>query len=360
MDSRKSTPPPPRSAVQHSSAGLDEPAAELLGELLVTLRAACPLPAVLSPYAAQADAWLPGWLQRCGLPPATATHRRLAGARIGRYAARLYPSAPVDRLRVLAAMFAWFFLLDDEFDGVADPQEGSLRRLADEVLAVLRAGSKPGSDQEVCSDPAPGPDPAFAGPLRRMLAGPWQAVRQSMPDWWRRRFVEAVAEHLDGAVREAANKATGHRPDPDEYVELRRATSAAHVAYTLIDYATGDPVPDAVFHHPRVRDVRVAGNDLLSWYNDLFSLPRDLTTAGGHNLVVAVAEARRVPIGDALVTVAHRWRAEMAAFDARRAEVPSFGPDHDRAAHGLLTGVGYAVRGTVDWSFESARYRQRR
>ncbi|ROO52960.1 hypothetical protein EDC02_7914 [Micromonospora sp. Llam0] len=346
MDSRKSTPPPPRPDVPDNSACLDQPTVELLGELLVALRAACPLSAVLSPYAAQADAWLPGWLQRCGLPPGTATHRRLAGARIGRYAARLYPGAPVDRLRVLAALFAWFFLLDDEFDGVADPQEGTLRRLADEVLTVLRA------------DPEPRVEQAFSGPLRRMLAGPWQAVRQSMPDWWRRRFVEAVAEHLDGAVREAANKAAGHRPGPDEYVELRRATSAAHVAYTLVEYATGDPVPDAVFHHPRVRDVRVVGNDLLSWYNDLFSLPRDLTTAGGHNLVVAVAETRRVPIGDALVTVAHRWRAEMAAFDARRAEVPSFGPDHDRAAHGLLAGVGYAVRGTIDWSFESARYRQ--
>ncbi|WFE22990.1 terpene synthase [Solwaraspora sp. WMMD937] len=348
MDSRKFTPSPHRRDIPYGSAYLDGPAAELLGELLVELRAACPLPTVLSPYAAQADAWLPGWLQRCGLPPGTATHRRLAGARIGRYAARLYPGAPIGRLRVVAAMFAWFFLLDDEFDGVADPQEGRLRQLADEVLAVLR------------SDPAPGSHPVMAGPLRRMLAGPWQTVRQSMPDWWHRRFVEAVAEHLDGAVREAANKAAGYRPGPDEYVELRRATSAAHVAYTLIEYATGDPVPDAVFHHPRVRDVLVAGNDLLSWYNDFFSLPRDLTTAGGHNLVVAVAETRRVPIGDALVIVAHRWRAEMAAFGARQAEVPSFGPDHDRAARGLLAGVGYAVRGTIDWSFESARYQQRR
>ncbi|MFV2109958.1 terpene synthase family protein [Micromonospora sp. LOL_015] len=354
MDSRKFTPSPPRPDIPYGSSCLDEPAAELLGELLVELRAACPLPTVLSPYAAQADSWLPGWLQRCGLPPGTATHRRLAGARIGRYAARLYPSVPVGRLRVLAAMFAWFFLLDDEFDGVAEPQEGRLRRLADEVLTVL------GANPEPRLDPEPRPDQAFAGPLRRMLVGPWRVVRQSMPDWWCRRFIEAVAEHLDGAVREAVNKATGHRPGLDEYIELRRATSAAHVAYTLIEYATGDLVPDAVFHHPRVRDVRVAGNDLLSWYNDLFSLSRDLTTAGGHNLVVAVAETRRVPIGDALVIVAHRWRAEMAAFGARQAEVPPFGPDHDRAAHGLLAGVGYAVRGTIDWSFESARYRQRR
>lgn len=299
------------------------------------------------PHGRLADDWLPGWLRRCGVPPDGSAYRRLAGARIGGYAARLYPTASPARLRLLTALFAWFFMLDDEFDGVADPRQERLHRLAAEILALLRA-EQPRTAQ---------PGVVFVGPARRMLVGPWWVLDRSMPRWWRERFTDAVVEHLTGALREAANKASGHRPDPAEYVGLRRATSAANVAYTLIEVATGDPVPDAVFHHPRVREVADAGNDLLSWYNDLYSLRGDLLVGGGHNLVVAVADAGRMPIPEAVAEVARRWRTRLGLFVRCRAAVPSFGPAHDQAARALLDGIGNTVRGTIDWSAETSRYR---
>ncbi|MFY1697232.1 MULTISPECIES: terpene synthase family protein [unclassified Solwaraspora] len=325
--------------------------------LLAELQAQCRLPVVVSPHLHAADGWLPGWLRRCGLPPDTTAHRRLAGAQIGGYAARLYPAADLGRLRLLTALFAWFFLNDDEFDQVAEPQQDRLHRVASEILALLRTGQTTGADARSDAGPDSDAGPVFVGPARRMLTGPWRVLVRTMPPWWRERFVDAVAEHLDGAVREARNKATGHRPDPAEYVELRRATSAANVAYTLIEFATGEPVPDAVFHHPRVRELADTGNDLLSWYNDLYSLPGDLRVGGGHNLVVAVAEADRIPLAAAVDLVAGRWRAQLDLFAARRAAVPSFGPAYDRAAAALLDGIGHAVRGTIDWSAESGRYR---
>jgi hypothetical protein len=317
-----------------------------LTDLLAELRAGCPLPVVLSPHAQAANDWLPGWLLRCGVPSDSLTYQRLAGARIGDYAGRLYPAASPGRLRLLTALFAWFFLLDDEFDSVADPQQQRLHRLAAEILTLLRA-----------PHPTACPAAALDGPARRMLTGPWRVLTGSTPAWWRDRFIDAVAEHLAGAVREAVNKSTGHRPDPTEYIELRRATSAANVAYTLIEFATGDPAPDAVFHHPRIREYADAGNDLLSWYNDLYSLPGDLLVAGGHNLVVAVAEANRITIPAAVAVTAQRWRSQMGRFADRRAAVPSFGPVHDRSVGALLDGIGNTVRGTIDWSAETNRYR---
>jgi hypothetical protein len=333
-----------------SSPGYPGGAVPDLTDLLAELRAGCPLPVVLSPHAQAANDWLPGWLLRCGVPSDSLAYQRLAGARIGGYAGRLYPAASPGRLRLLTALFAWFFLLDDEFDGIADPQQQRLHRLAAEILTLLRA-------PHPTPHPAACPAAVLDGPARRMLTGPWRVLTRSTPAWWRDRFADAVAEHLAGAVRDAANKSTGHRPDPTEYIELRRATSAANVAYTLIEFATGDPVPDAVFHHPRIREYADAGNDLLSWYNDLYSLPGDLLVAGGHNLVVAVAEADRITISEAVAVAAQRWRTQMSRFADRRAAVPSFGPVHDRTVGALLDGIGNAVRGTIDWSAETSRYR---
>src|SRR5207237_7539782 len=114
-------------------------------------------------------------------------------------------------------------------------------------------------------------------------------------------------------------------------LRLRRATSAAYVSYPLIEFATGRPLPDPVYHHPAVRRVGDLGNDLLSWFNDLASLQRDRVSAGGHNLVLALATERGVPPEAAVDLVAERWRETMDHFVAARAAVPSFGPALDES-----------------------------
>ncbi|MFJ8579083.1 terpene synthase [Micromonospora sp. NPDC093277] len=311
--------------------------------VLRSLRSACPIAPRLSPHAEPVQQWLTGQLDRLGLPPDAAARERLARAGFARYAGRLHPDADEPDLRVLTALFTWFFLVDDSCDGPGQPDPARIRALRDGVLTLLRQGSR-------------ARHPGFAGPLRRLLVQGWREPRRRMPARWRLRFTDAVAHHLDGAWREAVARSAGRPPGVDEYVELRRATSAAYVSYPLIEFATGRPLPDAVYHHPALRQLADIANDLLSWFNDIASLERDRASAGGHNLVLAVAAERGVPVTDAVDLVADRWRGEMARFLALRAAVPSFGPALDESITAHLDGVANAVRGTVDWTLESARY----
>jgi hypothetical protein len=190
-----------------------------------------------------------------------------------------------------------------------------------------------------------------------MLADAWRTPYQRMSAAWRDRFVDAVAHHLVGVVTEATNKASGRLPGVAEYIPLRRATSAAYVSYALIEFATGRPVPDAIYHHPAVREVADTANDLLSWFNDLLSLERDAATSGGHNLVLAVAREERIPVEAAIEAVVRRWQRSMRRFVELRDAVPSFGAAMDGPLRQYLDGLGNSVRGTMDWSLESARYR---
>lgn len=190
-----------------------------------------------------------------------------------------------------------------------------------------------------------------------MLADAWQIPCRRMSALWRDRFIDAVAHHLDGVVTEATNKASGRLPSVAEYIRLRRATSAAYVSYALIEFATGRPIPDAVYHHPAVREVAATANDLLSWFNDLLTLDRDAATSGGHNLVLAVAREEEVSIDSAIRAVVLRWQQSMRRFVAQRDAVPSFGPALDGPLRQYLDGLANSVRGTMDWSLESARYR---
>ncbi|MER7888790.1 terpene synthase [Micromonospora sp. NPDC094482] len=311
--------------------------------LLRSLRSECPIAPRLSPYADGVQEWLIEFLPGLGVPLDDAAARRLARAGFARYAGRLYPNATEADLRVLTALFTWFFLVDDACDGPDRLTPAQIRALRDGALTVLRSGHR---HQHA----------GLTGPLRRLLVRAWREPHRRMPARWRHRFADAVGHHLDGTVREAVNKTLGRRPAVAEYVELRRATSAAYVSFPLTEFVTGRPLPDPVYHHPLLRRFADTGNDLLSWYNDLASLERDRATAGGHNLVLALAGERGVPTDTAAELVAERWRASMRRFVELRAAVPSFGPALDEPVTDLLDGVANAVRGTIDWTMESARY----
>ncbi|MDG4836196.1 terpene synthase family protein [Micromonospora sp. WMMD967] len=312
------------------------------GEALRALRAECPIPSRLSPYADGVQEWLLGLLPDLGLALDDAALHRLARGAFARYAGRLYPDASEADLRVLTVLFTWFFLVDDACDGPGRLTSEQIRALRDGTLALLHdARLRPAGLTE---------------PLRRLLALAWREPRRRMPARWRSRFADAVARHLDGTWQEAVNKETGRRPGVGEYVELRRATSAAEVSYTLVEFAGGRPLPDPVYHHPLLRQIAQLGNDLLSWYNDLASLEKDRATAGGHNLVLAIEAELAVPSAEAVALAVERWRESMRRFVALRAGVPSFGPAVDRAVGDQLDVVAYAVRGTIDWTLESARY----
>ncbi|MFF5172670.1 terpene synthase [Micromonospora sp. NPDC000089] len=315
----------------------------MTGEVLWSLRAACPIPERRSPHADAVHEWLLDRLPRLGLPLDADALARLDRAGFARYAGRLYPDADEPDLRTVAALFTWFFLVDDACDGPDRLPTGAIPALRAGAVSLLREGPRRRH-------------PGFGGPLRRLLIDGWRVPRRRMPAHWRQRFADAVGHHLDGAWREAVARDAGRAPGVEEYVELRRATSAAYVSYPLIEFVAGRPLPDPVYHHPVLRQVGDLGNDLLSWYNDIASVRRDTAVSGGHNLVLAVAAERGVPPVEAVAVVAERWRETMARFTALRATVPSFGPALDESVTTHLDGVANAVRGTIDWTLESARY----
>lgn len=321
----------------------------------------CPLQPEISPHAEQAQRWLGDWLAAHGPAWDAGQRRRFEQIGFARYAARLYPDATPATLKTTSGLFAWFFLLDDTADAAASPDIAALRVIRSEALTALSPPptGRPPTDAAAAEPKA---EPAAGSPaqpelgLSRLLAEAWQATGATMPQVWRDRFVAAVRHHLDGVLAEAKAKSLGRHPGVTAYVRLRRATSAAYVAHALTEFTARAPLPDAVHEHPAVRAYSTAGNDLLSWFNDLLSLERDQATAGGHNLVLALAAEHRLSTTDAVAVAAARWQALMDSFTGLRAAVPTFGPELDAAVEHFLAGVDRSVRGTIDWSLESSRY----
>lgn len=109
-----------------------------------------------------------------------------------------------------------------------------------------------------------------------------------------KRFTEATREYVLAARNQVGNRERKECPTIEEYVALRRDTSAikvgalrtvfsvhqcltvfSQVTYACIEYTLQIDVPDEAFHHPVVESLSEAGNDILSWANDIYSFDNE-------------------------------------------------------------------------------------
>ena len=130
------------------------------------------------------------------------------------------------------------------------------------------------------------------------------------------------------------------------------------MSYPLIEFVTGRPLPDAVYHHPLLREI--ARPSATTCSPGSTTSPRWTGTrppSGGHNLVLALAAERGVPVAAAVELVGRALAGRDAPLRqrcARRCRRSVRRWTRPVAAH--LDGVADAVRGTMDWTLESARY----
>ena len=207
------------------------------------------------------------------------------------------------------------------------------------------------------------PPAAAAGARPGRCAGCWcEAWREP-----RRRMPAALAAPLRRRGRppprrhlaEAVNKEAGRRPSVAEYVELRRATSAAYVSYPLIEFVTGRPLPDAGLPPPAAaRDRRHRQRPAL-----LVQRPALAGAGPGHlRRAQPGAGARRpsgaVPVGGGgrpwwPSAGGRRCGASSSCAPARAVVRPGAGRGGRRPPR---RGRRTPCAAPIDWTLESARY----
>jgi hypothetical protein len=100
---------------------------------------------------------------------------------------------------------------------------------------------------------------------------------------------------------------------------------------------------------PHTASVQRPADNVVAWFNDLVSWPKEAAHGDPHNLVLVVHHEARLPLAEAVRHVADRHDQEVKAFITAR---DRFGPDLRPAARGLE----HWIRADVDWSRDSCRY----
>lgn len=301
-----------------------------------------PFPPRESQHVAAARAHLERWVTGFGLVRAPAARDRFGRADFGWFAAVTYPQTDEAGLCLIADWFGWLFLLDDQLDdGLLGRDPGRAQELMAEFGAVLTGAGLPERHSAIAA----------------ALADLWRRTAPRGTAAWRERFVAHVVAGGAAAYWEAGNRVAGIVPDEPGYIEHRRHTGAIYVCMDLVEVVRGIDLPPAVYDDAPFQDALRAACDVVCWTNDLYSLDKETALGERHNLVTVVSHARRLSTADAVRHVVEAVDREVRVFEDRGRLALGGWPEYRDELAAYLDGMRSWMRGNLDWSSRTRRYR---
>ena len=301
----------------------------------------CPFPSATSPYADRVQQATTTWAHRFKLVRSAHAHERLNRLQYGTFMARAYPTASEAALRLIADWNTWLFLLDDEFDEhELGHKPAELTDLHAQLMSILR-GRVPHAHDDM---------------RYHALYNLTVRFQTQCSAAWMRRFARCVEASFAASVWEARNRMCQRIPLEVEYIRMRPFTSAVFCFLTLIEVAEHRTLPAVVRQHPAIRSLALMTNNVISWFNDLISYPKEMARGDVHNLIYIVHRERGISLDEAVQYVVMKHDAEVRAFQRLCTALPVFG-DADELTRRYVTSLQTWIRANVDWSIATARYR---
>ena len=309
-----------------------------------------PFPYRRNPHVERTRAHLDEWTHSVELVGRETARQRFAKADFGWFAAVVYPTADPEHLDLMADWFGWLFLVDDQLD------DGDAGRDVDHVQSVVaRLRAVLDDPETTAASAAPAPSASAA---ERALADLWQRTASAATPTWRRRFVGHLDDCLTTAATwEARNRLDGIVPDERTYIRNRRHTGAIYVCMDLIDIVERLDIPEHVCDSAQFGAALDAACNVVCWTNDVYSLEKERALGEVHNLVLVVEHHRGLDTDEALRQVCAAISAETNLFLTREHELLAAFADHADVLVPCLAGMRSWMRGNLDWSHRSRRYR---
>ncbi len=138
---------------------------------------------------------------------------------------------------------------------------------------------------------------------------------------------------------------------------MRPLTGGLSIVDELVEIVEGTHLPQEVRDHASVRRLIDASHNVTCWANDVLSLEKELRHGDVNNLVMVLREADGLGLQEAVDRAVAMHDAEVDAFVGLSGRLPSFGPYVDAKLERYVSSLKARMRGVLDWSHETGRYR---
>ncbi|KAH7334074.1 isoprenoid synthase domain-containing protein [Rhizoctonia solani] len=266
--------------------------------------------------------------------------QKFFGSGLGLMTAMCYPDTDPERFRLTLDFVLWLFTFDDMTDAGALDDVGRMKLAVDLTMQVLL-------------DPQT-PPPKFK--IAAALQSCFNRMRSDSSPSTIQRTIEAIDFYTQAVLQQKVNRADDRVPTIEEYIQLRRDTSAMRIAFVGIEYAQGLTLPQEVHDDPIIMELALAGNDILTWANDIYSFPVETSRGDTHNFVCVAMWNKQLDLESAIAYVDQMTRDRLQEYTEAKAKLRSFDAHIDIQVARYIQGIEYCVQGFLDWTFLTPRY----
>ncbi|KAG8777125.1 hypothetical protein FRC12_000539 [Ceratobasidium sp. 428] len=288
----------------------------------------------------EAEAGSYAWFDSYGLFNDGRRRQEFFDTNFGLMAATILADADLEHLRPSMDYMLWLFAFDDWCDVECSQDVGEAGQALRSIMDTLR-------------------NPDVAQPKLKVVAALhhfFNRMRANSSPRTIHRFVEAADFFTQAVLRQTVNRSIDYVPTIEEYIKVRQDTSSTKMFYSVLEYSLGFDLPDEVHNDPILTELKVAGNDIVNWINDVYSFPVEYARGDTHNLVFVVMWNERLDLEGAISYVDQLTRKRLQEYVDAKAQLPSFGSKLDPQVAQYVQGLEYSFQGFNEWQFLTPRY----
>ncbi|GAA1596414.1 hypothetical protein GCM10009678_92960 [Actinomadura kijaniata] len=303
----------------------------------------CPVEPAIHPRADEIERRAIEWIDRVAFHRDDTDRARLLGTNSAEFYARFAPQGVEHNVQMAAHWVYWGFAFDD-----ARCDAGPFSARPDRFLAMT------GPLQRALEVPhgAFGDDP-----LVTALQDIGRSFQECATPVQVRRFHDAHRAWLFAVAWQISNRARGHMPDLADYTTMRLHSAGGAPTLAMLEIACGAEVPGREMDAPAVRALTEMAVTVASWDNDLHSYNKECGQRHtDQNIINVLVHHEGYAPHEALERAVGMRDRVMSRFLELRERVR---PRASRELRLYLDCLGHAIRGNIDWAFETLRYNHR-
>ncbi|MDJ0344173.1 isoafricanol synthase [Streptomyces sp. H10-C2] len=318
-----------------------------------------PFPGRSSPHADRARRHTLQWLRDLRILRADYGVSEYDALRLERLMAFFYPRATGPDLDLAADFNAWFFIFDDQFDGPLGRRPDDVEREVDALVSILYEPPSPSSPP--VNHPPVGHQ---ASPLADGFRDIWVRSAAGTPAVWQERFRDHWREYLRAYHWEALNRTQRPPLTLDAFLRGRRDSIGVQPCLDFAERCGGYTLPEMLHSTSPLAEMREITGDVVIFVNDIMSVDKEMAAGDVNNSVILLRNTTDHTLEEAVGLIARAANARVQRFQTLAERLPAVLDEYD-AAPDLLEQVDdyvramrHVMRGNLDWSLETARYRE--
>lgn len=303
----------------------------------------CPFPAAIHADAHLIEEGTIAWMKRYGYIKTPGDEETVRNAQFGIRAARVHPVGCTEAIQLVSDLTVWLFLTDDvyvEEFGMG----GALSGTADHVIRSIRVLRDPEN-----LPPSPSPSLLALQDISRRLR--LVATHEQID-----RFVNGMVEFFLAGCCEAVCFARKTLPGSADYIPVRDSINCLRsVCFVFIEIVGGYELTGPTWCRPDLQAVVNKATRIVSNHHDILSGLRELAREIPMNLPAVIAREQGLPIAEAFARVGELANADTHSFVELTNGLLADEPDPSVAKY--VEGLKAWIRGNLDWSLTTGRYR---